>query len=98
MKRIIIISAVICFALFAKTEITRGLDIIKDGKPVATIVTPDNADSFTKDAAGWIQQYVKMSTDAELPILSESKAQESGPRICVGATKAAKAAGINCDA
>ena len=41
-----------------------ALDIVKDGKAVARIVTPDSPDDYTKMAAAWIRDYVKKSTGA----------------------------------
>ena len=71
-----------------------ALDIVKDGKAVARIVTPDNPDDYTKMAATWIRDYVKKSTGAELAVVEEGKDQGTGARICLGATKAASDAGI----
>jgi len=73
-----------------------NLDLVKDGKAVATIVIPDNEDAWTKMAAGWIAEYVKRATGADLPIVPESKAPR-GALIAVGHTKLAEAAGIRTD-
>ena len=73
------------------------LDIVRDAKPVARIVMPDTPDPAVKQSALWIQKYVKEGTGAELPIVAESKDEGTGTRICVGATEAARKAGISGD-
>ncbi|MBM4045834.1 MAG: DUF4838 domain-containing protein, partial [Planctomycetes bacterium] len=85
----------LCLALcLAFAGGAQGLDVVRDGKAVARIVVPDSPDDYTKLAAGWIRDYVKKASGAELAIVEEGKDGGAGPRICLGATKAAAAAGI----
>ncbi len=86
-----------CCLMSACPPFLAALDIVKDGAPAARIVVPDDADPYTKLAAEWIQTYVKRGTGATLPIVAEGNDQSAGPRICVGATKAAASAGIRGD-
>ena len=59
-----------------------ALDIVKDGKAVSTIVIPDDADEVATMAAGWVRDYVKKATGAELKIAPE-KDNPSGALISV---------------
>ena len=72
------------------------LILVQDGKPVATIVTPDKPTHWETVAAEWLQTYVQESTGAKLPIVAESKAPK-GALISVGHTAMAKRAGIRTD-
>ena len=74
-----------------------GLDVVRDGKPVARIVVPDEADSYTTQAAGWIRDYVKKATGAELAVVPEGQDTGQGPRLALGATKAARQARVRAD-
>ena len=74
-----------------------GLDLVKDGKPCATIVLAGDAGNYQKWAAQWLQEYVKKATEAELPIVSENEAEPAGTLISVGHTKMAGKAGIKTD-
>lgn len=79
-----------------------ALDIVKDGKPSATIVVPAfkdaqaNEKKWTTMAAEWVRDYVKKSTGAELKIVPEGGGTE-GNVISVGHTMLADAAGIKTD-
>ena len=74
-----------------------ALDVVKDSKPVARLVVPDKADEYTALAAGWIRDNVKRATGAELPIVPEGQDAGPGPRICLGATRAAAVARVRGD-
>jgi hypothetical protein len=75
----------------AAAEGTLGL--VRDGEAVATIVTPEAADVWTRKAAGWLQDYFEKISGARLKIAQETEAV-GGPRILIGHTKAAAAAGL----
>lgn len=72
------------------------LDIVRDGKAVATLVIPDEATHWERVAAGWVQEYVKKSSGANLSIVAESRAPE-GTLISVGHTARAGKAGIGTE-
>jgi len=85
----------VCIALLlSAASFAAPIQIVRDGKPVATIIVPDKADPWTKRAAGWLREYVRRSTGAALPILTESKAPK-GALICVGKTDRAWRAGVD---
>ncbi len=73
-----------------------ALDLVKEGKPLAAIVVPEKADECVAKAAGWLQDYVKRATGAELPIAVEGK-QGAGALIALGPTQLAAAAGVNAE-
>lgn len=70
------------------------LILVKDGKPQATIVVPDDSLECVTYAAAELQKHVEMVSGAELPILHESE-HKQGPAIHLGACKATTAAGID---
>ena len=70
-----------------------ALELVKDGKPLATIVVPEAADNYVTKAAGWLKEYVAKATGAQLAIATEGK-QGAGALIAVGPTKLAAAAGV----
>jgi len=72
------------------------LTLVENGVARATIVIPDDANPWTKMAAGWVQEYVEKSSGAKLAILTEGKAPE-GALIAVGHTTLAANAGVNAD-
>ena len=71
-----------------------ALALVQSGKPVATIVIPDDAPKWTAEPAGWLQAYVEKSSGAKLPIVTESESP-TGTRISVGHTRLAEKAGID---
>ncbi len=77
-------------------ESVESLMMVGDDGAAATIVTPDDADSWTLMAAGWLRDYVEKVTGAKLSIVVESKAPP-GTIICVGHTKLAAEAGVTTD-
>ena len=83
-------------ALLFLCQSASALDIVKDGRPRATIVVADDAGRWQKWAAGWLQGYVRKSTGAVLTIVSESESP-SGNLISVGRTRLSEKAGIRTD-
>ncbi|HUT35223.1 MAG TPA: DUF4838 domain-containing protein [Planctomycetota bacterium] len=73
-----------------------ALELVKDGKATATLVLPEPADEQVRKAAGWLQEYVKKATGADLPLASERE-QRLGPQIVLGPSKAAAAAGVSAN-
>lgn len=72
------------------------LYLVRDGKATSTIVIPEDAHSWTAEAAKWVMIYVARSTGAHLKIVPESKAP-TGRLISVGHTQLARKAGIGVD-
>ncbi|MCK5801730.1 MAG: hypothetical protein KAI66_02810, partial [Lentisphaeria bacterium] len=71
-----------------------GLDLVKDGKPVATIVVPDQPLPVVRLAAQELNYHLKRATGAALPIVSESKAPQTGALVILGTCQATADAGI----
>ena len=84
-----------CWALCAAQWGT-ALELVREGKPLAAIVVPEKADEYVTKAAGWLKNYVKAATGAELPIAAEGT-QGAGPVISLGPTRLAAAAGVSAD-
>jgi hypothetical protein len=79
----------------ALAELGSGsLPLVKEGRPLATIVVPKEADEWTSKAAQWLAEYVRKASGAELSIVGEDQAP-SGTLISVGHTKLAERAGID---
>lgn len=74
-----------------------ALDIVKDGKPCAAIMTAENAGPAQKWAAQQLQEYVMKATGCKLEIITEGRAQAKGALISIGHTKAAKKVGLKTD-
>ncbi len=71
-----------------------AIDLVRDGKAVATVVVPDKAFSCVSLAAEELVYHLERSTGAKLQISKESQRPEQGPFLFVGACRAtAKAAG-----
>jgi hypothetical protein len=68
------------------------LTLARDGKSAFKIVYPQDAPTSVKTAAQDLQRYIQKTTKAKLPLLTSSVPQ--APFISVGATAAAKAAGV----
>ncbi|MBB74207.1 MAG: hypothetical protein CMJ75_06815 [Planctomycetaceae bacterium] len=71
-----------------------ALDLVHARKAVATIVVPDQATETEWGAAKRLVKYLKMASGAELPIVREAAAPESGGLVSVGKTDLAKQAGV----
>lgn len=84
-------------AVGGSTDDGGSLVLVRHRQPVASIVLPDNADSWTQMAARWIQRYVEQSSGARLAIVPESQAPHQGILISVGHTKLAAGAGITAN-
>ncbi|HRU05988.1 MAG TPA: hypothetical protein P5137_09470, partial [Candidatus Brocadiia bacterium] len=80
-------SLVLCGSAF-------GFDIIKDGKPAATILLPAQASAIEQDSAKTLVKYLKQASGAELSVIVEP-AEPKGSVISVGATALAQKAGVN---
>jgi hypothetical protein len=64
---------------------------VKNGKPLATIVTADKPFPIAEYAARELAYHIKLSTGASLPVIAESKAASiTTPKIWIGQTNAAR--------
>jgi len=71
-----------------------ALDLVRDGKPVATVVVPDKTLPVVSAAAEELVHHVLKVGGASLPIVCEKDAPADGPAVFLGATRAAAAAGL----
>jgi len=72
------------------------LMLVRNGRPLCTIVVPKDAPYWTRTAAQWLQEYIRKSSGAELKILPEQP-RPAGTLISVGHTRLAAEAGITAD-
>jgi hypothetical protein len=72
-----------------------GLDIVRKGKPVASIVLPAQPLAIESYAAEELQYHVKAASGAQLQIVSEDSATGSGLHIYLGHCRAAAEAGAD---
>ena len=86
MRLTVVFLFLLTFALInAVAECTErsGLAIIRDGQAQAVIVISQNADGQTRKAANVLSEYLRKSTEAQVPIVTETTKGE-GYRIFVG--------------
>ncbi|MBC8351811.1 MAG: DUF4838 domain-containing protein [Planctomycetes bacterium] len=69
-------------------------EIVRGSKPTASIVIPLDANRWTKQASGWLVEYVHKSTRATLPVFSDDNLP-AGNLISVGPTSIAAKAEID---
>jgi hypothetical protein len=66
-----------------------GFDVVRDGRPAATIVIPDQASDLERWAAGMLAQRLREGCGQEFAIHTESN-RPAGPAIAVGRTTLAR--------
>ncbi len=79
--RLAAIAAAVCLVGSAHA---RELVLVDEGRARCAVVVPDEADSFTKMAAGWLVDYVQRATGTTLPIVGESESPDDISLIFVG--------------
>ena len=72
------------------------LDLVRAGKPAATIVIPNRASYWTNTAAHWLQDYVEQTTGAQLRLVDD-RSDVPGAVISVGHTRLAREAKIDLE-
>jgi hypothetical protein len=72
-----------------------AVELVRDGKAVATIVVPANPLPVESYAAKELQYHVKTATGVELPIADEAKDAPDGRHLSPGRCKATAAARID---
>jgi hypothetical protein len=73
-----------------------AFDVTRDGKPTCVIVTSNQPAPFEKHAADELADYIRQSSGATIPIVTEAEAPAGKPQILVGAFDASKkAAGVS---
>lgn len=82
-------------ALVAVGADANSLPVVQDGKPVAVIVLPAKPFPIAKYAAEELAYHVEKASGAKLEIRREPLTKDApGPAVYIGATQAARAAGI----
>lgn len=85
-------------SLFAWTAPTSGaeLDVVRDGRAAAIVVTADSPTAVSRYAAQELVDHVAKATGVTLRVVAENAMPADAPRrIFLGATTAARAAGID---
>lgn len=72
-----------------------AVELVRDGKTVASIVTPVNPLPVETYAASELQYHIETSTGAKLPVISEDQALRTGGHVFLGNCKAARASRID---
>lgn len=72
----------------------KPLVLVKDGRVLFTVVTPDNPDNIAKFAAQEVAEHFKLAVGSAPKIITESQ-YRSGPAIMIGNTKIAQKYGID---
>ena len=86
----------VTFSVVHATEaasIGKNLTLIENGKSAYSIYVPTNAIESVKTAGAELQRVLEISTNIKLPVVN----QPLPPMIALGASEAAKAAGIDAD-
>lgn len=96
--RLLSILAFLTVAAMFLTIPASAVDLVKDGKPIAIIVVPAQPLLVESYAARELQYHVEVSTDAQLPIISEDHKLPDGPRIYLGNCSASASAKIDTSA
>ncbi len=73
---------------------TAALEIVKDGKANAVIVTPKRANKTVDYAAHELVYHIQKATGVSLAVQKEGSVSSSGVRIYLGDTEAARRAGM----
>jgi hypothetical protein len=72
-----------------------GVELVRDGKPLASIIIPAEPLPVESYAAKELQYHVESATGAELPIIAETQEMPSEAHVYLGRCKAATAANVD---
>lgn len=72
---------------------TSALDLIRDGRPVSTIILPRRCTTAEAQGAETLVKYIKLASGVELRVIKDG-GRESGTVVSFGKTQLAKAAGV----
>jgi hypothetical protein len=92
-------AAVACWMLLVSAacaeQATRAaVDLVLDGRAAAAIVVPDDPLPVVKAAAEELRYHVERASGARLSVIREAEATGKGPRVLLGACRAARELGI----
>lgn len=85
-----------CAVLFSACT-ARGFDVVKDGRPNATVVIPAKADRLVKTAADDFVYHVRLITGATLPVIGDDQPVPAGNRVLIGDSRLTREMGISVD-
>ena len=85
-----------CAVLFSACT-ARGFDVVKDGRPNATVVIPAKADRLVKTAADDFVYHVRLITGATLPVVGDDQPVPAGNRVLIGDSRLTREMGISVD-
>ncbi len=88
--------SLICAAMTLSGAIYADVELVKDGKPVAEIVMPENALSSVNLAAEDLQKHLELISGAKLPIVTKPT-DDVRNKIYVGESEYTKKLGISVD-
>lgn len=90
--------AVLAWGLLVAGPAWADVVLVRDGAAVATVVVPDAPNAVVRYAADELVHHVARAAGATLKIRTESEAATiAGARICLGDTRAGRAAGLATD-
>src|SRR5271166_327948 len=77
--------------LLALPKSAHAVELVRDGKPIATIVIPAHPLAVESYAAKELRHHVKAATGAALPIEEETNQGQTGSHVYLGRCKASAA-------
>jgi hypothetical protein len=86
-------SVALILAASPQADTARELTLVREGKPLATIVVAAEPSGAAAFAAEELQYHVRKITGASLPIVADDR-PVTGPRVLVGRSKATDALGL----
>ncbi len=84
-----------CLGLGCAISPVFAMEVASDGKPQAAIVVPDTPSLVVQYAAKELEGHIERATGARLEIVPERDASRFANRIHIGATSAARKAGLD---
>ena len=84
------------FLVFCLTQVGGAADLVKNGQPVAEIVTAENPTPSVKTAATELQRHLESMSGAKLPIVSRSSPGVSD-QVYVGESDYTRKLGVSID-
>lgn len=91
------LSAILSISPIAGRAAPNAFILASEGRPAATIVIPDDAQSSVRLAAEELRDYVARISGAELPLVTDAETVE-GPRILIGKTRQTDALNLGAPA
>ncbi|MHB8993996.1 MAG: DUF4838 domain-containing protein [Armatimonadota bacterium] len=82
------------FAAYERSGVAEPLVLVRDGKPVASIVVGDKLSMGLRFALQELQEHLKLSTGTELPVLQDGQ-PASGPTLHLGKTAFTERLGLS---